>query len=142
MDPLISTARLKLTLIATSDINSKDLEYFHRIWSDDGATIWSHNGRRKTLEESQERLQALLRADGPNHRYAVHRRAPSASKNVTGTDNDCGSAGHETDGCEVIGMVALRSATPTLPIPPPSEPSVVTDTFPQVTTPTSTSRSV
>jgi hypothetical protein len=35
---IISTSRLKLTILLRSEIDSKDVQYFHRIWSDEGAT--------------------------------------------------------------------------------------------------------
>jgi hypothetical protein len=42
MEPIISTPRLKLTLITTAERESPELEWLHEIRSDEKATWWRY----------------------------------------------------------------------------------------------------
>ncbi|KAL8669881.1 MAG: hypothetical protein Q9168_005554 [Polycauliona sp. 1 TL-2023] len=80
MDPVISTPRLRLTLITKAERGSQELAWLHELRSDEKATWWSIYGQSESIEETERVIIPILpfppnSADaGTTYRvtYAVH----------------------------------------------------------------------
>lgn len=54
MEQIISTPRLKLTLITQAGSGSPELAWLHTIYSDEKATFWSIYGRSQSLADTEK----------------------------------------------------------------------------------------
>ncbi|KAF2181392.1 hypothetical protein K469DRAFT_671529 [Zopfia rhizophila CBS 207.26] len=53
MEAEINTPRLKLVRLLVAAEGHRDLQWFHRVWSNEQATKWSRSGPRKTIAQSK-----------------------------------------------------------------------------------------
>ncbi|KAF2196136.1 hypothetical protein GQ43DRAFT_436274 [Delitschia confertaspora ATCC 74209] len=99
-ETVMETERLKLVRMTDSSKGSKHLEWFHRLWSDEGATSWSLRGATKSYEDSQEWMQKNLGPEIDEIMWAVFTRpSPSTTSSAAPT---------EDDDANFIGIVGLR----------------------------------
>ncbi|KAF2432042.1 GNAT family acetyltransferas-like protein [Tothia fuscella] len=72
MDPVISTSRLKLTLMTKAEKGSQEFQWLHALRSDEQATKWSIFGRSKSTEDTEEVMKnAFATAKGEEGQYRV-----------------------------------------------------------------------
>ncbi|KAF1918937.1 GNAT domain-containing protein [Ampelomyces quisqualis] len=100
MDPIITTPRLKLTLLTTAAPGSPEFNWIHELRSNEQSSFWSLYGPSKTPQDTEKALQNILppppvAGEEPPHRvpYAVHELVQ-------------GTQGKET---AFIGLITLRS---------------------------------
>ncbi|KAF2153186.1 hypothetical protein K461DRAFT_240577 [Myriangium duriaei CBS 260.36] len=112
MDPIVFTPRLKLTLVTQAERGSPELEWLHRLRSDEKVTTWSIWGQSKTLEDTEKVVKGVLptgQAGDNTYRvsYAVHQILGEPQTIVQGDKQT-----------EFIGMVSLWSCGDrSLPLP-------------------------
>ncbi|KAF2678682.1 hypothetical protein K458DRAFT_376283 [Lentithecium fluviatile CBS 122367] len=97
MDPVITTPRLKLTLIARAERGSQELEWLHELHSDEKARWWSLMGASKTLEDTEKVIASSFPPSVPTSPanpqeipyrifYAVHEiQSPGSTIKFIGT---------------------------------------------------------
>ncbi|TLD27932.1 hypothetical protein E2P81_ATG06278 [Venturia nashicola] len=107
MDKVLWTPRLQLTLLETLDEGSKDLEWAHRLNTDEKAMSWSIGGVAGTIEDTKEQRSGLPSdaAGVKSHHgvYFVHKILTP----TTGNENDPDQAvASKTD---LVGRVSFRT---------------------------------
>lgn len=99
MDAIITTQRLKLTLLTRADRNSEEFAWLHALYSDDKASFWSLGGKTKSLEESEAKVERILSSNNQayplyQHIYLIHDiQVPNkpifiGTVNLKGMEND------------------------------------------------------
>ncbi|OSS54857.1 hypothetical protein B5807_01791 [Epicoccum nigrum] len=74
MDPVLTTPRLKLTLLTHAEKGSEEFSWLHQLRSDKQAQFWSLHGPSATVQDTEKAAQHFLPSASHPLRiaYAIH----------------------------------------------------------------------
>ncbi|UNI15748.1 hypothetical protein JDV02_002254 [Purpureocillium takamizusanense] len=107
----IQTPRLLLKQLHTNDEGSQDLDWYHRLWSNELATQWSYRGACKTKADSQQWMAGVLSRNATGNKVKTAFAVLPRTTELQSTAPEA-----------VMGIVTLLSSTFRLPSEPAADP--------------------
>ncbi|KAF1951356.1 hypothetical protein CC80DRAFT_597501 [Byssothecium circinans] len=120
MEAEIDTSRLKLVRLLVAAEGHRDLQWYHRVWSNEQATKWSRSGPKKTIAQSKIWMAGVVPSPGVENSktriaYAVLVPRPMDPNRPTTMDDE--NATDPTgdsleDDWDVTGIITLLPESP------------------------------
>ncbi|KAL8748972.1 MAG: hypothetical protein Q9184_006995 [Pyrenodesmia sp. 2 TL-2023] len=136
MNPVITTPRLKLTLLTQAKRGSPEFECLHALRSDEKATWWSIHGQAKTVSDTEKFITCCLPSENATENeyrvaYAVHSLLEPPNNSLESNPQPADQKPKPTT--RFIGLITLVSLDATslplpahLTLPPTAAPTTLT----------------